>query len=138
MEEKIKLGVCPHEFWTGGEEWKKFLQKISEKTGKSVNLIIYKDFEEERKKIKEEDFDLYYASPDVAVELYKRGYVPVGAIKGQEDEVVLVSREDLKEKEIFKVALVNLKLLMLGLLNFKNIDKDRVELVFTKSYEEII
>lgn len=136
--EKIKVGGCPHEFLADGKKWSELLHRISEKTGKDINLVIYRDFEEERKKIKEEEFDLYYASPEIAVELYRKGYVPVGAIKGQEDEVVLVSKENLKEKEFYKVALVNLKLFMLGLLNFKNIDKDRIELVFTKSHEETI
>jgi len=138
MEEKIKVGICPHEFRSDGRKWGKFFGKISKILNKDINLIIYRDFEEERKKVKEEDFDLYYASPEIAVELYKRGYIPVGALKGQEDEVVLISKPELKDKEIYRVALVNLKLFMLGLLNFKSLDKDKIELVFTKSHEETI
>ena len=105
---------------------------------KEVELIFFNDFTEEKRKIGKEEFELYYASPDIALELYKVGYVPVGKFRGQKDEIVLVRNRYFEEKELYKIALVNLKLFLFGLLSFERIDKDKVELIFTKNHYETL
>ncbi|HID66583.1 MAG TPA: hypothetical protein EYP32_07360 [Aquificaceae bacterium] len=80
MSRKIKLGVCSHED-RNNVRWKNFSRKLSDLLNKEVELIFFNDFTEEKRKIRKEEFELYYVSPDIALELYKAGYVPVGKFR---------------------------------------------------------
>lgn len=133
----MKLGVCSHED-RNNVRWKNFSRKLSDLLNKEVELIFFNDFTEEKRKIRKEEFELYYASPDIALELYKAGYVPVGKFRGQKDEILLIGNKYFEEKELYKVALVNLKLFLLGLLSFERIEKDKIELIFTKNHYETL
>ncbi|RUM32494.1 MAG: hypothetical protein DSY42_00835 [Aquifex sp.] len=135
---KIKLGVCSHDKEGDNVRWKEFSRKLSDLLNKEVELIFFNDFTEEKRQIRKEKFDLYYASPDIALELYKAGYIPVGKFRGQKDEIILIGNKYFEEKELYKVALVNLKLFLLGLLSFERIEKDKIELIFTKNHYETL
>ena len=133
----IKFGICPHDTGKNLKKWKSFKERLEKLLGEEVQLISAENFEEERKLIERETFDLYYASPDVAIELYRKGYVPTAKIKRQKDVFVLLGKE-YKEKETYTLAIADIKSAVFGLLNIEAVDRDRIKLLYTKSHEESI
>ncbi len=136
MKHKVVIGVCPHDR-KNRPYWESFAKKLEHLLGRKVELYFPEDFDEEREEIKKGRFDIYYASPDTSLELYKINYVPVGRLKGKIDEIVLLGKSK-KDKEVYTVALTDLKILLFGLLNFKNIDRDRINIVYTSNHEETL
>lgn len=133
----LRFAICPHDTYKGIERWRNFARQLEKLTGVEIELITFSSFREERDRLREEDFDIYYASPDVTFELYRRGYLPVAKIKGQKDTLLLVGREPLKQ-ERHKIALVDLRAVKYGLLSIEDIDIDRAELTYTESHEETL
>ncbi|GAB6066000.1 EAL domain-containing protein [Aquifex pyrophilus] len=136
MKDKVVVGVCPHDR-ENKTYWENFAKKLESLIGKKVELFFPESFDTEKDEIRSGRFDLYYASPDVALELYKMDYVPVGRLKGKIDEIVLLGKKQ-KEKEVYSVALADLKILLFGLLKFKKIDRDRIRIIYTSNHEETL
>ena len=137
---ELKLAVCPHETKRWFQYWEHFAQRLQEKTGLQVKLIIFSDFEEERERIKKEKFDLYYASSEIVLTLSEKGYIPLAKFKKTRDVIVLIGKKFPIDKKPIKIALPFHKLFLLVflklklhkkdvLLHFTNLCKEAVELV---------
>ncbi len=134
----MKLAVCPHDAKQGLEPWKGFIRTLEDKLKESVELISFESFEEEKKRVEEEIFDLYYASPDTALSLWKKGYKPVGKFAGQRDTFLLVGRKGSDSGEVRSLALVDLKAVLFSFLKLKSLDIDRIRLHYTEHHSQTI
>jgi len=133
----LRFAICPHETYKGIDRWRRFAEELGRLIRKEVKLVTFRSFQEEKERLGRENFDIYYASPSVALELLRRNYVPIAKVRGQADALLLVGRRSV-EKEEYVVALADLKAVKYGLLAFENIDLDRVNLVYTESHEETL
>ncbi|RLJ70878.1 PAS domain S-box-containing protein/diguanylate cyclase (GGDEF)-like protein [Hydrogenivirga caldilitoris] len=131
----LEFAVCPHDTYKGVAKWIKFTRELGKLAESEVKLITFSSFREERERL-EESFDIYYASPSIAAELYKKGYMPAAKIREQEDSLLLVGKEPPKEE--YTVALADLKAVKYGLLAFERIDLGKIRVLYTESHEETL
>lgn len=132
----VKFGVCPHDTEKDYEKWKKLAKALEEELGERVELITFEDFEEEKRRLDEADFDLYYASPDTALGLHSRGYIPVGRILGESDFVYLIRSPFQDKKPFVKLAVANLYHLYLTLDFIRSFSGGSINLIHTKDHRE--
>lgn len=132
----IDFSVCPHDMGKGElERWKGFVDRLSESLGVKVELKPLKDFEEEKERLKDSKFfDLYYANPFSAVELYFRGYKPLAKFKNQRDRYFIFCTEIPQEGPIVVVTPL---LKPIGLLTLQ-LDISRVEIQLCENWQEVV
>ncbi|WP_457600199.1 EAL domain-containing protein [Hydrogenivirga sp.] len=90
----IKFGVCPHDVESGRSKWEDLARRLSRVLGEQVVLRIFGDMREEEDLLERENFDIYYASPSVALRLRGRGYVPAARYRLERDTLHVVKRRE--------------------------------------------
>ncbi len=132
----LSFSVCPHDIKKGElQGWQQMAQVLSEAIGEPISFEVLSSFSEERERLKADNFfDIYYANPFSAVELYKRGYYPIAKFKGQRDRYFLFHKE-IPQKGKIKVATAILRPVGLVLLQ---LDIERVEVELCESWQEVL
>ena len=104
----IKFEICPHdtEFQKGLEKWQKIANTLSSILDETVVLEGFKAYKEDIESISKEDNDLIYTYAEKAFELYKNGYKPIGKIKKETDNFLIIGFKDkIKENDTIATAL---------------------------------
>jgi len=138
IDDKLTFAFCPHCTERDFKIWENIIKSISLILEKEINIVTFKDFEEEEKKIEDLDYHIIYANPDSAVKIAKKGYIPIGKLRNDNPFLCsIVSSSFDPQKDIVNIALINRKYFLLPLLfhkkNYKNF-----HLIFTNNYDEII
>ncbi len=137
----ITFAVCPGD--TEINERLKFWEKISQDLEKyieeKVNLITFSGFFEERVKLNEEDFDIYYANPIIAYRLFQKGYIPAVKLKGKNEEFVLIGYDKtLENKDLVKtISSVYLETHILPLLYYEEFDFTKIKVIYTDLQKDV-
>ena len=125
----MRLAVCPHdtEFPQYKRYWDNFCQNLSEFLSEKIYFEPFKDYIDEREKLKTEQFDIYYANPVIALKLYQRGYKPVAKFKDENDTFIVIGNPRNLQKKHISIATVYLESHIIPLLdiqefNFLNSD----------------
>ncbi|WP_051524412.1 EAL domain-containing protein [Sulfurihydrogenibium subterraneum] len=131
----MNFSICPHDTEKGLKFWKDFIRQLEEKLGEKIDFKPYKSFEEEKENLDTKIHHVYYASPEIAIHLYQKGYKPVARFKRQRDTFLIIGKdESVFNKRFIKVATALSNPPVYGLLNS---DFEDLEVIFTKTWQEV-
>ncbi len=135
----IRFSVCSHDTELEIDKifWKGFIQKLSEKLKQEIELITYENYFEERERLKENLYDIYYANPTIAHSLYKNGYRVVGRFKDKKDEFVLIGYKDKVELNDTVLVTDYLETYIIPLVYLNNIDFIKTSIKYAVKQKDI-
>lgn len=134
-KDTLYFALCPHIKEKELIFWHDIASKISSLLNKEIKLVSFEDFESEN--IDSSEYDIYYANPETALKLIKKGYILLAKIKNENANLCsIVSEKSPFENQTIRVALVNQKYFMLPLLLYKK-EYKKFQLIFVKSYEDV-
>ncbi len=135
----IRFSVCSHDTELEIDKifWKGFIQKLSEKLKEEIELITYENYFEERERLKEDLYDIYYANPTIAYSLYKNGYRVVGRFKDKKDEFVLIGYKDKVELNDTVLVTDYLETYIIPLIYLNNIDFIKTSIKYAVKQKDI-
>jgi len=131
----MNFSICPHDTEKGLNFWKGFVKELEKKLGESINFEPFYSFEEEEKKLNSKIYHIYYARPEKAIWLYRKGYKPAAKFIVQEDVYFIISRDEkVLEKSYIKVATPLTDSLAYSFIGF---EFEEIEVVITKDFKEV-
>ncbi len=133
LSKEYTLTVCPHYTGKGLAKWESYCQRLSQLLGEKIVFMPFSSFTEELKKLSQEEFDLYYASPRVLRPLLEKGYVPIAKLKEEREKLLLVTLKGLKER--YKIVMVDLPQVYLISFLYLPLSKD---FLFVNTFDEVI
>ncbi|BCD59985.1 MULTISPECIES: EAL domain-containing protein [unclassified Nitratiruptor] len=88
----LTFALCPHDSEDERElkKWKHLANSLSQKLHKTIKLVTFANYIEEKIKLPEANYDLYYANPVASYFLYKNGYKPAARLKDKKDTFVVI------------------------------------------------
>ncbi|MFH7873650.1 MAG: EAL domain-containing protein [Candidatus Aenigmatarchaeota archaeon] len=131
----LRFSVCPHDTERGIKKWVEFGNRIEKLTGIKVLFLPIESFEEEHKRLQEDFFHMYYASPLRQIELLEKEYVPLAKFRNQEDKLLLISKYGIPETREITVALPVLEYTIYGL---SYLDISRVKTIYTRGFYDVV
>ncbi|GAB6078101.1 EAL domain-containing protein [Hydrogenobaculum acidophilum] len=135
----IKFEICPHdtEFQKGLEKWQKIANNLSSILDEAVILEGFKTYKEDMESISKEDNDLVYTYAEKAFELYENGYKPIGKIKKETDNFLVIGFKDkIKENDTIATAL-RPSFYIIPMLTLDDIKFENVKFKLEKSQNDI-
>ncbi|BAF69797.1 PAS domain S-box protein [Nitratiruptor sp. SB155-2] len=132
------LALCPHDSEDEEEliRWKTLADKISKKLHIPIELKTFENYIEEKIKLAEVDYDLYYANPVTSYYLYKKGYKPVARLKGKKDTFVVIGYRKIHNHHT-TVTTTFVETHMLPLLLEKDFDFISTKVLFVPTQKDI-
>lgn len=131
----MNFSVCPHDTEKGLKFWEDFIKKVEEKLGEKIDFKPFKSFEEERELLDTKLHHIYYANPEIAIQLYQKGYKPVARFKGQKDTFFIIGKdESFFNKGYVKVATAVSNPPAYG---FLSLNFEEIEVILTKTWLEV-
>lgn len=132
----LTFGICPCDTERNPEYWQNFTKILTNLFQKEFKPYTFKSFEQELTFLQEKEPDLYLASPDVAILLMEKDYIPLFRLAGEEDKLILVCLKNFRKgKKVFKVGLPELNFFYLGIL-LSSLPIENIDIVFVKCFKE--
>ena len=135
----IKFAICPHDTKKGLDRWERIIKSLEDIFSQEIKPILFKNHFEEVKKLESDkiEIDIYYASPDVSLELSKRGFIPLAKFGNQQDAIYIIKKQGKKISQNPKAGINTYKYMYLGLLEIHS-RFEYVDIIPVCSYTEII
>lgn len=132
----ISFGICPCNTERNSNYWQHFTKLLSDIFKKEIKLLTFESFKEEHLFLQKREPDIYLASPDVAIFLMEKDYIPLFRLAGEEDKLILVRlKNSRKNKKVLKVGLPELNFFYLGIL-LSSLPFEKIDIVFVKCFRE--
>ncbi|GAB6045025.1 EAL domain-containing protein [Caminibacter profundus] len=132
-----KLAICPHDIEIEKNRlfWESFSKNLENTLKKSIKLILFKNYYEEKEKF-DRNYELFYANPITAYKLYQEGYKPLAKLKNHKDAFVIIGeKNNSKERNI--LTLVYLETHLLPILYFHEFDFINTKIKYLPTQENI-
>ncbi len=135
----IRFAICPHDTRQGLDRWESIAKSLEDIFSQKVELILFKNHSEEEKLLESKNIevDIYYASPDVSLELSKKGFIPLAKFGHQQDVIYIIKRKGKKLPRNPRTGINPYKYMYLGLLEIHS-RFEYVDIIPICSYTEII
>lgn len=136
----MKFAVCFHHTEEDIKVWERFVNYLSLKLRKDINLLTFKSHSEERNCLLSAEIDLLFENPEISIDLYNSGYIPIGRLDNQWDLLCLVAREDFKfSDKICRVGIVPMRFALSSLLELEKLGAEinNIKLINMKNLSEV-
>jgi len=125
----VTFAVCPCDIERDLEFWQEVHQSLD------------KDYKEEEDFLRETPSELwpkiYFASPDITLELFNKKYIPIARLKKDFDEIILIKLKNNHKKPPWRIAVSKRKFLTVGIL-LSSLIPEKIELLFTYSHTDCL
>ncbi len=134
---EISFGICPHLAETENKKfWTRFAKRIEHILNEPVSVLAPSDFEKEHSFLKEKCCYLYYARPEIALQLYEKGYKPLAFSRIEKNEIFLIKhKKGFSRESLVRIASMKSNCFVFPLMKL-GFELNRINLVFTKSHLE--
>jgi len=132
-----KFAICPHDFEIEKNRffWENFIKKLEKILKKSIKLIFFRDYYEEKSKF-DKNYDFFYANPITAYKLYQQGYKPLARLKNHKDSFVIIGEKNNSKKK-HTLTLVYLETHLLPVLYLHEFDFINTKIKYLSTQKEI-
>lgn len=133
----IHLRVCPCDTERNFVFWERFKEELQTILSQKIIFKPFKDYAEEDRLFDRISPEIYFASPDIALELRNRDYLPVARFSKEWDRVILLTLKGNHLRKYKRLAVAKRRFFFLGIL-LSHLQPEEMELLYTNSNEETL